>query len=219
MNDKLTDINFILDQSTSMGIIKASTISGFNEFLKSQQEAEGDANFTLVTFDSHYQVVYSAKNVKEVEALNNNTFTPRGMTALLDAIGATIDATGQRLSALSEADRPAKVIFVILTDGEENMSREYTKEKISTMIKHQTETYAWDFVFLAANQDAIQAGSNLGFQAGNSMTFAANANGNSRAYDSISSKMTMYRSCSVETKCAGGFFDDADRDAQAQAGA
>jgi len=219
MKVNLTDINFILDQSTSMRLIESSTISGFNEFLKSQQEADGEANFTLAKFDSLYEIVYDAVNVKDVQPLSTKTFTPRGMTALLDAIGRTIDATGQRLAAMAEEDRPEKVIFVILTDGEENMSKEYTKERISEMIKHQTETYSWDFVFLAANQDAIQAGMQYGFQACNSMTFAANANGNSRVYSSMSDKMTMYRSCSVEAKCAGGFFDDADREAQKQAGA
>jgi hypothetical protein len=216
MKDNLTDITFILDRSTSMGAIKPSTISGFNEFLKSQQEAEGDANFSLIQFDSAYEVMYSGININEAVALTDKTFQPRGMTALLDAIGRTIDATGVRLSLLPEKDRPAKVIFVILTDGEENTSQEYSSKKIKEMIKHQTDVYDWDFIFLAANQDAITAGGAMGFEAGNSMTFAANVVGSTALYSSVGDKMSLYRSGAV---AKGAFFDADDRDKQTQAGA
>ena len=129
------DINIVLDRSGSMEAVKEETISGFNKFLADQQNQDGDATLSLVQFDDEYEVVHDAKNLAKVPALNARTFVPRGCTALLDAIGRTIVATGARLDALSEADRPNQVLFVILTDGLENASQEFSSKKIMKMIK------------------------------------------------------------------------------------
>ena len=217
MKNDLTDISVILDRSGSMESVKTDTIGGFNAFLKTQKEAPGEALLTLAQFDDQYEIVHSGKNIQDVTNLTAETFVPRGMTALLDAIGRTINATGVRLSALPEAQRPGKVIFVILTDGQENKSTEFTREKISEMIKHQTEVYKWDFVFLGANQDAIQAGASIGVMAGNSMTYAANAKGTQAAFVSVGATMCAYRGGDQTLK--SNFFSQADRTAQAQAGA
>jgi hypothetical protein len=225
MKENLVDINVVLDRSGSMSCIAADTIGGFNEFLKTQQEADGEAFITLAQFDDIYEVVYSGKNIKEAPMLSSLTFKPRGSTALLDAIGKTINTTGERLANLNEDQRPEKIIFVILTDGGENASREFTNTQINDMIKHQTDVYSWDFIFIGANQDAIQVGATMGFNMGNSMTYAANSVGTTCAFTSMSEKMTLYRSGSLGesgklgASGATGFFDANDRSKQAEAGA
>lgn len=137
MNTNLTEIAFILDRSGSMESIAADAIGGFNAFLQSQQQQPGSANFTLVLFDNEYDLVADGQEINKIKLLNKHTYVPRGSTALLDAIGKTIDNLGKRLSVTKEEDRPGKVIFAILTDGEENSSEFYTNDKISKMITHQ----------------------------------------------------------------------------------
>lgn len=218
MRDNLTDITIVLDRSGSMSTVQQDTIGGFNTFLNEQKNAPGDATLSLVQFDDHYEVVHTAVNIKDVPELNETTFVPRGMTALLDAIGKTIVTTGQRLAAMAEADRPSKVVFVILTDGGENSSREYIdSSKIKEMIKHQTEAYNWDFVFLGANQDAITVASSMGMLGGNAMTYASNSAGTASAFTSVANAMNCYRSGDLSKKTA--FFTDEDRTLQEAAGA
>lgn len=216
MKDSLTDITFVLDRSGSMASVRDDTIGGFNAFIKSQKETAGEATMTLVQFDDQYDIHYTAKPIGEVVDLNHETFVPRGYTALVDAIGKTIVTTGERLGKMNEADRPSKVIFVIQTDGGENSSKEFNRDKINEMIKHQTATYDWDFVFLGANQDAIQAGGRLGIMAGNSMTYSAGAAGTKGLFDTMACSMTSYRGGDLSKKSM--FFSDADRKTQADAG-
>lgn len=186
-----TEIVFILDQSGSMYSIYSDAIGGFNSFIKSQKEVEGECLFSAVLFDTTVKPLYSGIDLKEVVELTEKTYKPNGGTALLDAIGMTIDSTGSRLRAMKEVDRPDKILFVILTDGEENSSRAYTSEKVAEMIKHQREKYSWEFLFLAANQDAITAGNKLNIV--NNYNFAASAQGIRSAYASTDAFATSYR--------------------------
>ena len=109
-----TDITIILDRSGSMESVKTDTIGGFNSFLSEQQKVTGEASLSLVQFDDQYEVVYLDKDINSADKLTEATFQPRGMTALYDAIGRTINSVGQRLSSTPENERPDKVIFVIL---------------------------------------------------------------------------------------------------------
>ena len=217
MRDDLTDINIVLDRSGSMQSVRTDTIGGFNTFLKSQKEAAGEATLTLAQFDDRYETVHDGKNIQDIPELTMETFIPRGWTALLDAIGRTINSTGARLAAMPEEERPGRVIFVILTDGYENYSKEFKKEQINEMIEHQTDVYQWDFVFLGANQDAIQTGVGMGILAGNSMTYAATASGVCDVYNSIGASMSSYRVGNAQLKKS--FFSNEDRKKQEDAGA
>jgi len=212
MKDNLTDISFVLDRSGSMESVKMDTIGGFNDFLRAQQAAPGEANLTLAQFDNEYEIIHNGVHIQDVPKLTEKTFVPRGMTALFDAIGRTINATGARLAAQPEDERPAQVVFVILTDGEENHSTEFTSDKIKSMIQHQTETYNWDFVFLGANQDAVCTGVAMGIQAGNSMDFMPTEAGTADVFASISQSMCSYRGGDKSLKSE--FFSAADRERQ-----
>jgi hypothetical protein len=207
------DITVVLDRSGSMSSVQDDTIGGFNSFIEAQRKVPGECNASLVQFDDQYEVVYTAKPVKDAPALTRETFVPRGMTALLDAIGRTINATGKRLEAMPEADRPSKVIFVILTDGGENSSKEYTREQVFKMITHQKAAYQWDFVFLGANQDAISAGASIGIGSGSTMTYASNAAGTKHAFASASGYAMRSRTVGKAS------FTDEDREKQKKAGA
>lgn len=194
MKKNYTEIVVVLDRSGSMQSIKDDTIGGFNRFLKDQKAVPGTAAITLAQFDDQYEVVLNGVPIADAKELTGETFVPRGWTALLDAIGRTINTTGARLASMADEDRPEKVVFVIITDGEENRSKEFNSQQINEMIDHQRETYKWEFVFLGANQDAIKVARSMGIHQANAMTFAADSAGVSSSYDSFSDNVAKYRS-------------------------
>ena len=188
-----TDITVLLDRSGSMESIKADTIGGFNEFLKSQKDEPGEATFTLVQFDTGgYDRVIDAKPIAEAKPLTGDTFEPRGGTPLLDSMARSIRETGERLKALPNHARPEKVIFVIVTDGEENQSREFSREQVMAMVTHQRDVYKWEFIYLGANQDAINEAGKLGI----SLDMAATYTGNNtrKAYRAVAAMASASRS-------------------------
>lgn len=215
MKQGYTDISIVLDRSGSMVSVRDDTIGGFNSFLSDQKQAAGFATITLAQFDDVYEVVYSAAPISDAKPLDRSTFVPRGATALLDAIGRTIEDAGSRLEAMAEDERPEKVVFVILTDGEENSSKKFTAQKINEMITHQRDVYKWDFVFLGANQDAITTASNIGIPMQGALTYAANAAGTQDAFSSLSKQMVSAR---VDLSGRIGFSEE-DREKQRKAGA
>lgn len=208
MKTDYTDITLVLDRSGSMEAVRSDTIGGFNAFLKDQQNAGvGTATITLVQFDDIYEPVYRAIALTDAPPLTTKTFVPRGSTALLDAVGQAITETGARLAALPEAERPDKVIFVILTDGQENASHKCTMPQISDMIRHQRDTYNWEFVFLGANQDAIATAAQIGVNAEAALTYAHDGKGVLDAMETVSENVRAMRS-----KAQPGFaIKDSDR--------
>lgn len=186
-----TEIVVVLDRSGSMGMIDKSTVEGFNKFLTEQQNAKGKAFITLVQFDDRYEMNYKSVPVKDAKSLIlGETFVPRGSTALLDAIGKTIE----------ELKTDRDVVFVIITDGEENASQTYKQEAIHKMIRTQTDKEGWKFLFLGAGQDAIKTGGNIGISHANSMTYSANATSNANTYVAFSGNISRYRSAKVSSK-------------------
>lgn len=178
-----TYIHFILDRSGSMYEIIHDTIGGFNSFIKQQKEnitkdydildnngnsikQKTNIKFSLYQFDHEYIIDYENKPITEVEELNLTTFLPRGQTALLDAIGMTI-------KTIKKKKKDDNIIVVILTDGEENSSKEYSKEHINKLITEKRKD-GFEFVFLGANQDAIKSAGRLGISQNSAMTYSAN---------------------------------------------
>ena len=158
----LTDITVLLDRSGSMQSIATDVVGGFTQFVEEQRKGAGEAVLSLVQFDSQsIESLFTAKPVHDIRLPVE--FQPRGATPLLDALGRTIVATGARLRAMPEAERPGRVIFVAITDGLENASEEYRLEQIRQMIQHQESVYKWDFVYLGANVDAFAESEAMGF--------------------------------------------------------
>lgn len=185
-----TKIRVLLDRSGSMVAIKEDMEGGFNAFVEKQKEVPGDCDLTLCQFDSEYEVVYSNLTLDKVPKLS---LIPRGPTALYDATGRSIISLGAELAAMKEEDRPNQVIFVIITDGYENASKEYNSDQIKTMIEHQKDKYNWNFVFLGANQDAIEAAATIGIGANAAVTYQASSVGVASAMRGLSNVICSAR--------------------------
>jgi len=215
MKKGLTDITFLLDRSGSMERNTADTIGGFNGFLKEQQELEGEATFTLIQFAGVGETVpYKTVNIKDQEKLNTTTYRATGSsTAYLDALGKAINDTGNRLHELRESQKPEKVVFVIMTDGLENASREFSKSTIREMIQHQEEKYNWQFVFMGANFDAVAEGGKFGINVNRAYTYNADSVGFAGAYGATSKNLSNYRN----NLAVNMDFTDEDRKKQEQA--
>jgi hypothetical protein len=222
MNESYTDISVVQDKSGSMADLRTETIGGFNTFLEDQKKAPGKCTMTLMQFDTTFTLRASGEAIQTVQPLTESTYQPGGNTALLDAIARTILTTGQRLAAMPEEERPARVIVLIMTDGQENMSQEFGgpqgHAKVMAMIKEQTEKWKWQFIFMGANQDAIKAGEGLGMSANNVMSYAATPKGTTAAFAAASSNVRSYRCCAADQvdKLA---FSEEQRDEQYDEGA
>lgn len=162
MRSDLTDITIIMDRSGSMQSCREEAENGLNRFIEEQKNQPGEALFSLVQFDDQYELVHQAVPIKKVPLCS---LVPRGMTALLDAVGRTINTTGERLAAMTKAERPGLVIMMIITDGMENASQEFKRTQIKDMITHQQQKYNWQFTFLGANQDAFAEAGAMGISA------------------------------------------------------
>lgn len=188
-----TDIVIVLDRSGSMEDISQATISGFNAFLKEQQSVDGDAKITLVQFDHLYERLYERLDIREARPLNTHTYIPRGTTALLDAMGRTIKDTRKHIEALPKGEKPGRVIFVTITDGHENHSRKYTRKQVFDKVSKMQKKHGWEFLFLGANQDAIEEASHLGIDADKAMNFVASGEGTELMFCMMSNKIAYSR--------------------------
>ncbi len=165
----LTHLYFLLDRSGSMQSIKSDTEGGFAAFIDEQRASDGECRVTLAQFDNEYDVVYSGLPVADVPPLD---LQPRGSTALLDAMGRLITTAGAELAALPEDERPGTVVVAVMTDGYENASHEWTHPAIKALVEQQTKAYSWQFLYMGADQDAIEVGTSLGVAAEHSVTYA-----------------------------------------------
>lgn len=205
MRKDKTFIIVLMDRSGSMSSIKNDMEGGLNEFVKEQKKLEGEVMFSLIQFDdtNPHEVVYDGVDIQKVEEI---TLKAMGCTPLLDAMGKTIVSIGEKLDSMIENEKPEKVLVMIITDGYENASKEYTKDKISEMIKHQEEKYSWEFMYLGANQDAISEGSSFGMNIDKTMTYAASKKGMTNMFNTVTDKVNNYRRYSMSVN-----FDDEDR--------
>jgi hypothetical protein len=183
-----TSITVILDKSGSMSSVISDTIGGYNEFIKNQKELPGECEISLIQFNTNNEFTYKSKNIHELtEGITTQQYIPAGMTALLDAMGTAIIEKGKELAALPEEQRPGKVLFVIITDGQENSSREYNFSKIKEMVEHQKNNYSWDFTFLGANIDTFGTADSLGISQDKSLSYSTTKSGGvKRAFTAMS---------------------------------
>lgn len=207
----LTHLYFLLDRSGSMQSIREDTIGGFNAFMAEQRQHAGDCRVTLAQFDDRYEVVYTDRPIADVPGLD---LQPRGTTALLDAIGRLVTDNGAQLASLPQDQRPGTVIVGIMTDGYENASREWTHPAIKSLVQQRTKTYNWEFLYMGADQDAIEVGASLGVQANRSMTYPRDASGPAMAATSaVVARLRAARAMGAPAADIG--YTNADRDAAA----
>jgi hypothetical protein len=214
-NGDRTHFSVILDRTGSMESIRQDTIGGFNGFLREQQAQPSPATFTLVQFDSQdpYEVLHSFTPIGMIAPLTEATYVPRATTPLFDAIGRGINDLAGRLDAMAADQRPQKIVFVIVTDGHENASREFTGEKVRQMIKQRRDA-GWQFVFLSADEEAIRDGETVGVQVDYSMAVDKSAAGSERLWKAMSTRAAHYRAAAAPDMSLADAKLQAERDAR-----
>lgn len=192
--NNIVDVVFILDRSGSMGGLESDTIGGFNSMLEKQRKIEGKAFITTVLFDDQYELLHDRVNIAKVNNITEKEYFVRGSTALLDAIGKTIAKEKAIQDTLGKNEKADKVLFVIITDGLENASREYNSSTVKKLIETQKEKYGWEFLFLGANIDAIETASAIGISAERAVNYNSDSVGTQLNYKSLNNAVSEVRS-------------------------
>ena len=193
MKNNITELVFILDRSGSMSGFEADTIGGFNATIEKQKEQEGKVYVSTVLFDNTSEVIHDRINIDDIKPMTRRDYQVRGCTALLDAIGGAIHHVGNIHKYARAEDVPEHTIFVITTDGMENASYRYSSERVKEMIKRQTEKYGWEFIFLAANIDAVETAENIGIRKERAANYRQTKEGVGRSYYAMSEAITSVR--------------------------
>jgi len=193
MKKDKTELAFILDKSGSMSGLETDTIGGFNALLTKQKAIDGECHITTVLFDNNYELLHDRLDIKAVSLITEKEYQVGGTTALLDAIGITINKIGNVQKNTAEDFRAEKVMFVIITDGQENASNSYTVEKIREMIENQKTKYGWEFIFLGANIDAVQTAGNFGISADRAMDYLGDSKGTNLNFKVMSKTVATFR--------------------------
>ena len=194
---KHTEIIFVVDKSGSMGHLRQDTIGGFNSFVESQKD-DTKTTLTTVLFDSTWKILHDGLDVYEVKPMTKEDYVPGGFTAMLDAIGETITRVQERHDDLGE-EKPDNVLFVITTDGQENASQSFNKTQIEKMIKHQTNSHEWEFIFLGANMDAVQEAANIGITSDRAVSYDWTAQGTDALYSTITTAACASKCSTIDT--------------------
>jgi uncharacterized protein YegL len=193
-NPNLTECICLLDKSGSMYSLKGDVVGGYNKLIAEQKAIPGEANFSLIQFDTAIQTTYENMPVRDVPELKDKDYQPTGATALLDAVGNTITTVGKRLAAMPEDRRPGKVVLAIMTDGEENSSKEYSKTQIKNMITEHKDVWKWDILFIGAGIDAFAEAGSIGIDRSMTMDVDHNAKGIAQTFGCMSKSYTSTRS-------------------------
>ena len=196
MKKGLTELVFILDKSGSMGGLEKDTIGGYNSMLAKQQAVEGECHITTVLFDNNYELLHDRIDIKAVSPITDKEYSAGGSTALLDAIGKTIKKIGNAQKHTADDYRAEKVMFVIITDGEENASHEYSSDKVKTQIERQKTEYHWEFI------DAVQTAGRFGIAPDRAVDYLSDSEGTKLNFKVMSAAVTTFREAgAVDSAC------------------
>ncbi len=197
MKKGLTELVFILDKSGSMSGLETDTIGGYNAMLEKQKAVEGECHITTALFDTCYELLHDRIDIRAVNPISGKEYQAGGGTALLDAVGRTIHKIGSAQKHTTEDYRAEKVMFVIITDGQENSSCEFTIEEIKSQIEHQKTKYGWEFIFLGANIDAVATARNFGINADRAQNYHADSAGIRLNFTAVSNAVETFRERSI----------------------
>lgn len=188
MKNQRTELIFILDRSGSMSGLESDTIGGFNAMLEKQKKEAGECRITTVLFDSQYELLHDRVDIDKVQPITEKDYFVRGSTALLDAMGKTM----HKIERVQQCE-PSRVLMVIITDGEENSSREYLLETIKMKVKFLKEK-SWEFIFLGANMDAVTTAGHMGIDPHHAVDYVADSEGTELNFKVMSDAVSNFRS-------------------------
>jgi len=212
MKKNLTEMVFILDKSGSMAGLETDTIGGFNSMLEKQQKAGSECVITTVFFNNHYALIHDRIDIRAVKPITEKEYFVGGSTALLDAIGKTIEKIVTVQKNTAEDYRAEKVMFVIITDGAENASRYYSISQIKEMVETQKERYGWEFIFLGANIDAIETAGRFGIRADRASNYVPDSEGTARNFEELDMIMRIFsREGSLPSDALDGIRTDVEK--------
>ena len=202
MKKNLTELVFILDKSGSMSGLEKDTIGGYNSLMEKQRKLDGECVITTVLFDNRYELLHDRIDLRAVTPITEKEYFVGGATALLDAVGRTIHKIAAVQEHTAEEYRAEKVMFVIITDGEENASREYSAAQVEELIKRQKERYGWEFVLLGANIDAVETAGRFGIDADRAVDYVPDGRGTELNFRMMSETVAAFRECgAVPAEC------------------
>ena len=202
MKKGMTEMVFVIDRSGSMTGLESDTIGGFNSTIKRQKEEEGEAKVTTILFDNRYEVLHDRFDLNQIGEMTEHEYYTRGTTALLDALGRAIRKTVNVQRHLPEEERAENVVFVVITDGYENASREYSYKDIRRMVKLEQEKYGWEFLFLGANIDAVETAKSIGISEDRAAQYHNDSIGHAVNFEALDEAITTVR-CNM--KLTGGW--------------
>ena len=193
MKNNITELVFILDRSGSMSGLESDTIGGFNSLIEKQKQQDGECFVSTILFDNDSEVLHDRVRLADVKPMTDRDYTVRGCTALLDAIGGAIRHIAHIHKYARPEDVPEHTVFVITTDGMENASRRYDADRVKRMIEHEKEKYGWEFLFLAANIDAVTTAKRFGIAENRAVNYHADRQGTEIIYDTVSEAVCSVR--------------------------
>ena len=195
MKNNVTELVFILDRSGSMSGLEKDTIGGFNAMIEKQKKLDGKCYVSTVLFDNVSEVVHDRNDLESIKLMTEDDYYVKGCTALLDAIGGEIRHIGNIHKYARPEDVPAHTMFVITTDGMENASHNFTSDEVKKMIERQKEKYGWEFIFVAANIDAVETAKSFGISEDRAVNYHADKQGTACVYSAVSDAVTHVRAC------------------------
>ena len=193
MKNNITELVFILDRSGSMSGLESDTIGGFNSLISEQRKQEGRCYVSTVLFDNVIEVLHDRANIDGISSMTDKDYTVRGCTALLDAVGGAIRHIGNIHKYARPEDVPEHTMFVIITDGMENASRQFDAETVKAMIEKQKKKYGWEFLFLGANIDAVKTAKSYGICEDRAVTYSADGVGTRKNFEAVSKTVSCMR--------------------------
>ena len=211
MKNNITELVFILDRSGSMAGFEADTIGGFNATIEKQKKQDGKVYVSTVLFDNESKVIHDRVDISEIKPMTCEEYQVGGCTALLDAIGGAINHIGNVHKYARPEDVPEHTIFIITTDGMENASYRYSSREIKEKIQRQTEKYGWEFIFLAANIDAVETAERIGIHRERAANYRQTKKGVEKSYFAMSEAITAVRACCAEQIDLEKYLDEEDK--------
>ena len=195
MKKGLTELVMILDKSGSMYGLEEDSIGGCNSMIEKQKNEPGECRLTTILFDNRIELLHDRIDIRAVKPLTGDDYRPGGSTALIDAIGYGIKKIIGVQKNCSEDYKAEKVIFIIITDGMENSSREFSSDQVKKMIEHEKKKYGWEFIFLGANIDSVETASRFGIDADRAVDYISDRRGTALNYKVMSDAVSEFRAC------------------------